>query len=76
MSKFHKSLIGMLNIALILVFPFVMVGLSLAVAGGVICMLTGIPFHTIMTHPFVGIIFTVLWIVVMIYMGEHLIKND
>lgn len=76
MSKFHKSLIGMLNIALVLVFPFVMVGFALAVAGGIICMLTAVPFHTIMTHPFVAVIFTVLWLVVTIYMGEHLIKND
>jgi energy-coupling factor transporter transmembrane protein EcfT len=75
MKNSKKVLIGLLNVVILLFSPVIITGLSIALLAGVICMLSGVDFHTIMNSGFMGVLFFIIWLCVTIYVGNNLFDN-
>lgn len=69
-----KSLVGLLKIAVLLIFPVIITGLAVAIFAGVICMLSGVNFHTITSSAPMIIFGVVSYITVLIFTGDAIDK--
>lgn len=76
MKESKRIMVGLLNLAILLFLPLVVAGITIALMSGIVSVLTGVDFHTIINTSFAGLVFFMIWIITLIYMGDHLFKND
>lgn len=76
MSNSKKVAIGILNLIFILFLPIVVAGLTVALMGAVVTMLTSVGFHTIMNSALSGVIFFIVWVICLVWVGDCLKKNN
>jgi hypothetical protein len=65
-----KLLVRLLKIAVLLIFPVLITGLAISILSGVICMLSGVNFHTITSSALMIIFGVVSYIMVLIFTGD------
>ena len=70
----NKLLVGLLKIAVLLIFPIILTGLTVSIFSGVICMLSGSNFHDITTSGLMIIFGIICYIMTFVFIRTNLFE--